>query len=139
MPRDDTLVNPMRVTAPLVPDEPLKTSEPAGLPEDPAPAGAAAILERGARTGRLIHSEHIPARSGCPAEPVKIALTNGAGRFEVEVTDSGATQAPPGGSAVPVQGFGLAVIAGLADDVQISETAAGTSIRMSWPSDGGPA
>lgn len=75
----------------------------------------------------------------CPAEPVKIALTNGAGRFEVEVTDSGATQGPPGGSAVPVQGFGLAVIAGLADDVQISETAAGTSIRMSWPSDGGPA
>jgi serine/threonine-protein kinase RsbW len=79
----------------------------------------------------------------CPAEPVKIALTNGAGRFEVEVTDSGVAQgAPgkgaPGGSAVPVQGFGLAVIAGLADDVQISETAAGTSIRMSWPSDGLP-
>jgi anti-sigma regulatory factor (Ser/Thr protein kinase) len=79
----------------------------------------------------------------CPAEPVKIALTNGAGRFEVEVTDSGVAQSapgkgPPGGSAVPVQGFGLAVIAGLADDVQISETAAGTSIRMSWPSDGLP-
>jgi serine/threonine-protein kinase RsbW len=31
-------------------------------------------------------------------------------------------------------GFGIAVIAGLADDVQISETAGGTSIRMSWPS-----
>ena len=30
--------------------------------------------------------------------------------------------------------FGIAVIAGLADDVQISETPAGTSIRMSWPS-----
>jgi hypothetical protein len=33
-------------------------------------------------------------------------------------------------------GFSLAVIAGLADDVQISETSAGTSIRMSWPSSG---
>jgi serine/threonine-protein kinase RsbW len=35
------------------------------------------------------------------------------------------------------QGLGLAVIAGLADDVKISRTAAGLSIRMSWPS--GPA
>ncbi len=71
---------------------------------------------------------------------MKIALTNGAGRFEVEVTDSGAAQPAPGSggsaAAVPVQGFGLAVIAGLADNVQISETAAGTSIRMSWPSEG---
>jgi anti-sigma regulatory factor (Ser/Thr protein kinase) len=32
------------------------------------------------------------------------------------------------------QGLGLAVIAGLADDVTISRTAAGLSIRMSWPS-----
>jgi serine/threonine-protein kinase RsbW len=32
------------------------------------------------------------------------------------------------------QGLGLAVIAGLADDVKITRTAAGLSIRMSWPS-----
>jgi serine/threonine-protein kinase RsbW len=32
------------------------------------------------------------------------------------------------------QGLGLAVIAGLADDVTISRTAGGLSIRMSWPS-----
>ena len=61
----------------------------------------------------------------CPAEPVRIALTDQAGRFEVEVTDTGKPQ-----------GFGLAVIAELADDVQISETSTGTSIRMSWPSVG---
>jgi serine/threonine-protein kinase RsbW len=78
-------------------------------------------------------------RRYCPAEPVRILLTNGSGRFEVEVTDTGVAQhaqgqGAPGGSAVPVQGFGLAVIAGLADDVQISETVTGTSIRMSWPS-----
>ncbi len=30
-------------------------------------------------------------------------------------------------------GFSLAVIAGLADDVQISETPTGTSVKMSWP------
>ena len=78
-------------------------------------------------------------RLHCPAEPVRIALTNGSGRFEVEVTDSGAVKGAPGGSpARRPQGFGLAVIAGLADDVQISESAEGTSIRMSWPSDGVP-
>ena len=64
-------------------------------------------------------------RLHCPAEPVRIALTDLAGRFEVEVTDTGRPQ-----------GFGLAVIAELADDVQIRETSAGTSIRMSWPSVG---
>ena len=31
-------------------------------------------------------------RRHCPAEPVRIALTNGSGRFEVEVIDSGAAQ-----------------------------------------------
>jgi len=31
--------------------------------------------------------------------------------------------------------LGLAVIAGLADDVQVSRTGDGLSIRMSWPSE----
>lgn len=95
----------------------------------------------------------------CPAEPVRLALTDSAGRFEVEVTDTGAAGgadaahdgdaagggtpgAAPGGTAPASgpagrlrldRGLGLAVIAGLADDVQISETAGGVSIRMSWP------
>lgn len=92
----------------------------------------------------------------CPAEPVRLTLTELAGRFEVEVTDTfvpGA--ASPGGTGtvagqaadsantamagpeagVPA-GLGIAVIEGLADDVQISETDAGTSIRMSWPAAG---
>jgi hypothetical protein len=29
--------------------------------------------------------------------------------------------------------FGLAVITGLADDVQVSSTDSGLSVRMSWP------
>jgi hypothetical protein len=32
--------------------------------------------------------------------------------------------------------LGLAVIAGLADDVHVSRTGDGLSIRMSWPSEG---
>src|ERR1017187_9736583 len=31
-------------------------------------------------------------------------------------------------------GFGLAVISGLADDVHVSSTSYGVSVRMSWPS-----
>jgi serine/threonine-protein kinase RsbW len=82
----------------------------------------------------------------CPAEPIRLALTDTADRFEVEVTDNCAVGAgqpagqdseawAAGGTDVPA-GLGIAVITGLADDVQISETSAGTSIRMSWPSAG---
>jgi serine/threonine-protein kinase RsbW len=76
----------------------------------------------------------------CPAEPVRIALTGQDGRFEIEVINSGAAPSTPGSQAsggrlVPA-GFSLAVIAGLADDVQISETATGTSVKMSWPTSG---
>jgi len=97
----------------------------------------------------------------CPAEPVRISLTDQAGRFEIEVINTSPAQRPPesanagpeagsppgtgsvtsgagagDGSALVPQGFSLAVIAGLADDVQISETPDGTSVRMSWPSAG---
>jgi anti-sigma regulatory factor (Ser/Thr protein kinase) len=98
----------------------------------------------------------------CPAEPVKVALSDEAGRFEIEVINTGglapgeapgrlpsaaagdaarqkgpAGPPPPGEGGLMPPGFSLAVIAGLADDVQVSETAEGTSVRMSWPL-GGP-
>jgi anti-sigma regulatory factor (Ser/Thr protein kinase) len=94
------------------------------------------------------HQEH------CPAEPVRVALTGANGRFEVVVTDAAAQSATPGGLengsgapgsdrpavagdagplAVPAE-LGLAVIEGLADDVEIAHTDAGLSITMSWPS-----
>ena len=92
----------------------------------------------------------------CPAEPVRVALTGTNGRFEVVVTDAAAQRAAgpavgmkdgsevPGGArpagagdagqlALPAE-LGLAVIEGLADDVEIAHTDAGLSIRMSWPS-----
>jgi anti-sigma regulatory factor (Ser/Thr protein kinase) len=96
----------------------------------------------------------------CPAEPVRVELTGANGRFEVVVTDAAAAgqddgsspSAEPAGWPAPgngvangtspldhpgiPQGLGLAVIAGLADDVQFARTAAGLSIKMSWPSDG---
>jgi serine/threonine-protein kinase RsbW len=88
-------------------------------------------------------------RLHCPAEPVRLALTDSAGRFEVEVTDTGATPglsgaggAGPGGLDAELTqaglgpSLGLAVLAGLADDIQISETPAGVSIKMSWPAAG---
>jgi serine/threonine-protein kinase RsbW len=97
----------------------------------------------------------------CPAEPVRLALTDLADRFEVEVTDTcmpapvqvasqvtggkaalklAAKPAGPGRPAADGDGLphslGVAVIAGLADDVVITETEVGTVIRMSWPSAG---
>jgi serine/threonine-protein kinase RsbW len=86
----------------------------------------------------------------CPAEPVRLSLTDLAGRFEVEVTDNcapgarrPANQAASGAGSLGADsngglpaGLGIAVIESLADDVQISETTAGTIIRMSWPSAG---
>jgi serine/threonine-protein kinase RsbW len=98
----------------------------------------------------------------CPGEPVQVALTGSGGRFEVVVTDQvAAANGTPAGTAGPgaaagVQGqpgsdgaagppgsppvvpseLGLAVIEGLADDVEITRTKAGVVIRMSWPSAG---
>jgi serine/threonine-protein kinase RsbW len=87
----------------------------------------------------------------CPAEPVRIALTDHAGRFEIEVVNNSQAAVPAsgpghdgadlavwadGGGEAGTAGLSLAVIAGLADDVKISQTPAGTSITMSWPSAG---
>jgi len=108
-------------------------------------------------------------RRHCPAEPVRIEMTDQGERFVVVVSDHApaapAAPAAPGGSSdpspppgangngaghrrlveiaheedggdggmIPV-GFGLAVISGLADDVHVSSTSAGVSVRMSWPS-----
>ena len=87
-----------------------------------------------------VHQEH------CPGEPVRVALTGARERFEVVVTNTAAVGADgmawppepatgPGGqdpATLPAQ-LGLAVIAGLADDVQVSRNGDGLSIRMSWP------
>jgi serine/threonine-protein kinase RsbW len=91
-------------------------------------------------------------RRHCPAEPVRIEMTDQDQRFVVTVSDhaptpAGQPAAPAaatesagrggighdGGSAIPA-GFGLAVISGLADDVRVMSTSSGVSVQMSWPS-----
>jgi serine/threonine-protein kinase RsbW len=96
-------------------------------------------------------------RRHCPAEPVKIEMTDQDERFVVVVSDHaptgtaqvaganghGVSQGSPASTAALAQGaddagipagFGLAVISGLADDVRVSSTSSGVSVRMSWPS-----
>jgi len=91
-------------------------------------------------------------RRHCPAEPVKIEMTDSGERFVVVVSDHAPTSTPgsaeanghggQGAAAAAVvqdddeiaAGFGLAVISGLADDVHVSSTSSGVSVRMSWPS-----
>lgn len=92
-------------------------------------------------------------RRHCPAEPVRLELSDDAGRFQVVVTDTAPGGVPesvgvppldvapeepeqPGPSRSPEPlpaNFGLAVIAGLADDVEVSSTDKGLRVRMSWP------
>jgi serine/threonine-protein kinase RsbW len=92
-------------------------------------------------------------RRHCPAEPVRIEMTDSGERFVVVVSDHApAAPASPaaaangggefphdqdGGAAIPA-GFGLAVISGLADDVRVWSTGSGVSVRMSWPSAAAP-
>ena len=97
-------------------------------------------------------------RLHCPAEPIRVALTDDGERFEIVVTDAAPadvtvtdalSSAAPAtvvaaegkmGSALVVDGVvqqlpagvGLAVIVGLADDVRIVPSGGGTSIAMSW-------
>ena len=92
-------------------------------------------------------------RRHCPAEPVKIEMSDQGERFVVVVSDHAPTStpspAPANGYGVSrdagrliqgaddagmPSGFGLAVISGLADDVRVSSTSSGVSVRMSWPS-----
>lgn len=91
----------------------------------------------------------------CPGRPIRVALTDYEEQFEVVVTDAvpdAGYGAADGGDAVrsaesaragahfadgevPLRlpdGVGLAVIAGLADDVRITPTVSGTSVTMSW-------
>ena len=106
-------------------------------------------------------------RRHCPAEPVRIEMTDQGERFVVVVRDAAPTVPAPasaagspgadagalpctgpaeqpvpsaddGALAIPA-GFGLAVISGLADDVRVSSTSSGVSVRMSWPSAATPA
>jgi serine/threonine-protein kinase RsbW len=79
-------------------------------------------------------------RRHCPAEPVRMALRDGGDRFEVvvadRVPDDDPAAGPSGSEPAELNGkvdLGIAVIAGLADDVDISSTPAGVEIRMSWP------
>jgi len=74
----------------------------------------------------------------CPTVPVRIQLTRDEDHFVVTVTDAGSAEAPavPNGSVesngqLP-SAVGLAVIAGLADDVHITRTDEGTAIQMTW-------
>ncbi|MEU6424657.1 ATP-binding protein [Microbispora sp. NPDC046973] len=79
-------------------------------------------------------------RLHCPEEPVRIELRDDAGRFEVTVTDAAPSEdvtpqvLEANGSLMPeIDNLGIAVIAGLADDVEVLPGPKGMRIRMSWP------
>jgi anti-sigma regulatory factor (Ser/Thr protein kinase) len=100
-------------------------------------------------------------RMHCPGQPIRVALTDDGERFEVVVTDAAPAEGWSSGAAAEdgqwtapgaaphdgldadgfdldgamlhlPDGMGLAVIAGLADDMRITPAVGGTSIAMSW-------
>ncbi|GAB2822973.1 ATP-binding protein [Actinocorallia aurea] len=62
----------------------------------------------------------------CPEEPVRLALTDAGERFSVSVSDRAQSRQED-------DGLSMAVIKGLADELEILSTAEGTTISMSWP------
>jgi len=80
-------------------------------------------------------------RLHCPGEPVRIELRDDSGRFEVIVTDVAPSEDlhdhdsrnPLMGANGELPGLGIAVISGLADDVEVYPSPKGMRIRMSWP------
>ncbi|MFG2087144.1 MULTISPECIES: ATP-binding protein [unclassified Spirillospora] len=86
-------------------------------------------------------------RRHCPDEPVRLELSGADRRFEVTVSDTVSEDAAGGLPTAPdaeefdyalgegTAELGLAVIAGLADDVEIAATPKGVQIRMSWPAE----
>ena len=81
----------------------------------------------------------MPQRSTAPAAGQRLAH----GRPAVGTNGHSVSQGGPASTAALIQGaddagipagFGLAVISGLADDVHVSSTSSGVSVRMSWPS-----
>ena len=73
-------------------------------------------LDEGRPTDATVVRDAAPAIPPPPGTPA-VSVPNG---------DDGALAIP--------SGFGLAVISGLADDVRVSSTSSGVSVRMSWPS-----
>ena len=85
-------------------------------PAGPSPAGPSSA--RGAPAGTNGHGVGRDAGRGVGRDAGRDA-----GRLVQGADDAG----------IPA-GFGLAVISGLADDVRVSSTSSGVSVRMSWPS-----
>ncbi|WKX71757.1 ATP-binding protein [Streptomyces sp. XD-27] len=94
-------------------------------------------------------------RSSGVSAPVRVALIEEEKKFSIEVGDeaprsTGAGSATAAGHGATTGGpdeaaaesddeMGLAVISGLVDDVEVSTSAAGGVIRMSWPTTPAPA
>ncbi|MEV4470184.1 ATP-binding protein [Nonomuraea salmonea] len=80
-------------------------------------------------------------RVHCPGEPIRIELRDDSGRFEVTVSDLAPSEEIKQEKPLDLgmlsdsfmSNFGIAVIEGLADDVEVFPSPKGTNIRMSWP------
>ena len=101
---------------------------------DAAAAGDASVTGRMADGGSTADDENGAGPGSDVGEDAGLTPGNGWSQLGNGVLSDVGLRAD--GDGILPRGLGLAVIAGLADDVQIMRTAGGLSIRMSWPSEG---
>ena len=106
----------------------------AGLPDDLVDELRWALGEACSRAVAL-HAAH------APDQPVRVLVREDAAGLTVEVVDAGPAE-PPAQDTDPSTFFedeqvdprvSLAVLDGLVDDVEITSTGAGTTVRLRWP------
>jgi anti-sigma regulatory factor (Ser/Thr protein kinase) len=83
----------------------------------------------------VVVSDHAPTTTARPPGANGHAAGRAAGQETGQDRGTGTTTLVQDADddGIPA-GFGLAVISGLADDVRVSSTSSGVSVRMSWPS-----
>ncbi|HEY2577884.1 MAG TPA: ATP-binding protein [Streptosporangiaceae bacterium] len=116
---------------------------------DSAPAGPGVPPAEMAGVKDIANGIPVPGEAGAPVRPAAASAAQGSGPGDTASgsaatgsaasgDDTGEVHVPPvNGQSGLQDGFGLAVIAELADDVKISRTPAGISVAMSWPSSAG--
>ena len=110
----------------------------AGLPDELVDELRWALGEACSRAVAL-HAQH------APDVPVRVLVRDDTGGLSVEVVDSCADGAPPAAPADGADpealfegedvdpGVSLAVLGGLVDDVDVSTSGTGTTVRLRWP------
>jgi serine/threonine-protein kinase RsbW len=117
------------VVTDAAPGEAVGSAAPPAREHAPVAAGGAAAGTSSAAGGGVPGAAGGGASTAAPAA----GAAGVSGNVRSGGTASQGARSPDAANGSLPAGIGLAVIAGLADDVQISATGRGVTVRMSWP------